>query len=102
MAERILFRTPEKALQLKLALNKESFSAREEILLSLSQLTQDVALTADVSVSVKKTDDIQRPATENIRSYLYLRKDLNGEIENPGHYFSDAGRNDLDNLLLTH
>lgn len=104
LAERILFRTPQKALRLKLALNKETFSGRQEITLSLNQITQDPALTADISVSVKKIDDIQRPAAENIRSYLYLRKDLAGEIENPDYYFSDSEnrKGDLDNLLLTH
>lgn len=104
LAERILFRAPEKALRLNLVLNKETFSSREEITLSLSQVTGDPSITADVSVSVKKADDVQQPAHENIRSYLYLRKDLSGEIENPDYYFSDAetGRADLDNLLLTH
>ncbi len=104
LAERILFRTPEKALQLNLALNKETFAGREEITLTLNQLAQNPAVTADISVSVKRIDDIQRPSDENIRSYFYLRKDLSGEIENPGYYFSDSpGRKqDLDNLLLTH
>lgn len=104
LAERIIFRAPEKSLRLNLALNKEAFSTREEITLSLSQITPDPGITADISVSVKKADDIQQPAHENIRSYLYLRKDLSGEIENPDYYFSDAEtvRADLDNLLLTH
>lgn len=104
LAERILFRMPEKNLRLNLALNKQTFSGREEITLSLNQVTQDPAMTADVSVSIKKADDIQEPSRENIRSYLYLRKDLSGEIENPDYYFSDAetGKADLDNLLLTH
>lgn len=104
LAERILFRAPEKILRLNPALNKTTFSGREEVTLSLNQLTPDPALTADISVSVKKTDDVQQPSPETIRSYLYLRKDLSGEIENPDYYFSDAetGKADLDNLLLTH
>ena len=104
VAERILFRAPEKTLRLNLALNRQTFSGREEITLSLNQVTPDPAIIADVSVSIKKEDDLQRPSGENIRSYLYLRKDLSGEIENPDYYFSDAetGKADLDNLLLTH
>lgn len=104
LAERILFRAPQKSLRLKLALNKDTFLTRREITLSLNQITQDARLTADISVSVKKIDDIQRPADENIGSYLYLRKDLAGEIENPDYYFSDIEKRktDLDNLLLTH
>lgn len=104
LAERILFRTPEKVLRLNPVLNKPTFSAREEITLSLNQVTQSLATTADVSVSIKKIDDVQQASRENIRSYLYLRKDLSGEIENPDYYFSDAEavKADLDNLLLTH
>lgn len=104
LAERILFRMPEKSLRLNMALNKETFAPREEITLSLNQLTPDPAITADVSVAVKKTDDVQQVFHENIRSYLYLRKDLSGEIENPDYYFSDTGNRsaDLDHLLLTH
>lgn len=104
LAERILFRTPGKILRLNPALNKSTFSGREEITLSLNQVTPDPAITADISVSIKKIDDIQQPSHENIRSYLYLRKDLSGEIENPDYYFSDAEtvKADLDNLLLTH
>lgn len=104
VAERILFRYPQKALRLQLALNKETFSPRQEVVLSLKQMTQDAALRADISVSVKRIDDVQRPSDENIRSYLYLRKDLAGEIENPDYYFSETEnrKTDLDNLLLTH
>ncbi len=102
LAERIVFRNPEKALDLRLSSAKKDFSPREEVVLSLNQTPAGPATTADLSISVKKLDDIQRPSEENIRSYFYLRKDLTGEIENPDAYFSGNPGADLDNLLLTH
>src|SRR5690606_863124 len=100
IAERILFRLPEKNLKLQVTSNKKTFDLREEVNLSLT----GIAMTgqADLSVSVKKLDDIQRPSGESIRSYFYLRKDLRGEIEHPDYYFEAGKPGELDDLLLTH
>ena len=98
LAERIVFRKPEKILGLRVATKKPVFSTRETITLSLGRIT--AGSSADVSVSVKKLDDIQAASGESPLSYFYLRRDLAGEVEHPDHYLANS--TELENLLLTH
>jgi hypothetical protein len=101
VAERILFRSPENTSKIDFKLNKATFSARDQVEISIADFQKNI-IAPSLSVSVIKIDDIQRTPDENILSYLYLSKDLKGKVENPKHYFSNGTKKeDIDNLLLT-
>ena len=64
------------------------------------------AVRGDFAVSVTDADIVKRDASsDNILSYLLLRSDLHGAIENPTYYFSgesDEKNEHLDLVMLTH
>ena len=64
------------------------------------------SVRGDFMVAVTDADIVKTdPSSDNILSYLLLRSDLHGTIENPTYYFSgeDNERNEnLDLVMLTH
>ncbi|MBQ5836957.1 MAG: hypothetical protein IIW38_05110, partial [Alistipes sp.] len=64
------------------------------------------AVRGDFAVSVTDADIVKRDSSaDNILSYLLLRSDLHGAIENPTYYFSgesDEKNEHLDLVMLTH
>ncbi|MDH5400363.1 MAG: hypothetical protein OEX02_19570, partial [Cyclobacteriaceae bacterium] len=60
--------------------------------------------SVNLSMTIVRQDFAGSMTRENIRTYLLLSSDLQGEIELPGQYFDPANENrkdDLDVLLLT-
>ncbi len=105
-AERLAFNKSEvDHLEIDLELNKESYTLRDETILTMSVKDfESNNLPARLSLSV--FDDSIRKYDEyytNINSRLNLETEIKGDIEDPGFYFSDHEQADryLDILLLT-
>lgn len=69
---------------------------------SVKDLNENL-LPSSLSLSVNQLSGIDYERSENIRNYLLLSSDLEGQIENPDFYFSNTQEayNQLDLLMLT-
>ncbi|PSR55175.1 hypothetical protein AHMF7605_17505 [Adhaeribacter arboris] len=105
VCERLYFKRPTNKLNIVAHTNKTQYLTREPVILDI--LTQDEAsqaTSANVSVAVYQLDSLSTHLLPGIQSYLWLRSDLRGEIENPDYYFenTDSLADDAaDNLMLT-
>jgi hypothetical protein len=106
VCERLFFKRPENVLTIEAATAKNEYQPRKKIVIDLSAsdgLTKK-AVEADMSMSVFRIDSLQTESYNDITSYLLLRSELQGVIDNPGYYFNDTsiiGRQAADNLMLT-
>ena len=101
LCERLLFRYPEKKLDISFSAPKPVYNTREAVDLLLNTGSID---SAELSVSVFSIDSLQQPGSGNILSYLLLSSDIRGYIENPDVYFAENNPNkarQLDLLLRT-
>lgn len=97
LAERVVFKYPKEKLAINTTNTKQTYATRDEINLKL-----ETATLSDLSIAVRKVDDIQTPPEEDIFTYLYLKKNVTGTIEDPKFYFSESSNSkEIDNLLLT-
>ncbi len=106
IAERLFFIKNEKCrIVINITTEKEIFEKRERVTATIDTKTPDgTPVAADLSFSVVNNEKITPPQYgEDLRSYLLLRSDLRGHIEQPNYYFenSEAARLALDNLLMT-
>lgn len=101
VAERLVFISDGQPNPVGLALNKEEFSTREKVELSVESFinTADTILSS-LSIAVVN-DNYLSPAlnSQNILSYLLLDSELKGAIESPSLYFSDSGNLSPDEKL---
>lgn len=100
MCERLFFKRPDSQLKINTESAQKTYKPRD-----LVQLFLKPSITANVSVSVYRTDSIPSPELQNIHEYFWLSSDLKGAVESPEYYFSgtDSSVNTaLDNLMLTH
>jgi hypothetical protein len=104
VCERLYFKRPRKFLQLTTATDASAYTQRHKVILSGTISNRVPAAKVDLSVAVYHTDALQGDEQEHILSYLFLRSDLKGWIENPDYYFtSNDPESELaaDNLMLT-
>ncbi len=87
-------------------LNAKDYATRKKVTIDIkTRLFDSTPTTADLSVSVYKTDSLQKLNSPDILSYLLLSSELKGGIEEPEFYFSDTSEDvsfALDNLMLSH
>ncbi|MFT3947519.1 MAG: hypothetical protein QM763_11175 [Agriterribacter sp.] len=106
VCERLYFKRPAQQLNIGTAADAKQYSTRKKVVLQiLSSDGDNKSVTANMSLSVYRADDLQKEKTTDIYSYLWLNADIAGNIENPLYYFdniSDATTKQLDNLMLTH
>lgn len=104
VCERLVFRQPSKRLLIKAASDGQTYNERQKVNLQASIADQQQHnVAASMSVAVYRVDSLQQYGDEDILSYLWLRSDLKGLIENPSYYFNtaDASANlAADNLML--
>jgi len=104
VCERAFFVRRVNQMILKTSSDKQNYGKRGKVVTSVSATGENEnGLTADLSASVYKLDDLNRDEPGNIVSYLLLSSQLNGEIENPSYYFENTGEpidEALENLLL--
>ena len=107
LAERLLFmRNPKRQLNINLTTEKTVFDKRERVTVKIDAKNNDgKPVAANLSFAVTNDDKIGTPQyAEDLRTYMLLRSDLRGHIEQPNYYFEDTtakARLALDNLLLT-
>ena len=103
VCERLHFQQPKTKLTIGASLNKNVFTTRDEVLLTLGVIENTTSETS-LSMAVYNLDSLQAKAGSSIIDYLLLTSDLQGDIESPEYYFSsDADVNEAtDNLMLTH
>ena len=106
VCERLFFIQPLQKLSLQLSANQQQFTSRKKVNITISSGDESgKSLSADMSVSVYKTDSLQTMESDNISNYFWLSSDLKGSVESPDYYFSGKGAEideAVDNLMLTH
>ncbi|HEX3080488.1 MAG TPA: hypothetical protein VHQ04_08500, partial [Puia sp.] len=103
--ERLVFRMPS-SLDLTAQSEMEEYQTRKKITthIHLNNLTNDSSNTANLAMSVFRTDSLQTEEAADIRAYLYLSSDIRGSIEHPEYYFTHKGEqyeSAIENLMLT-
>lgn len=105
VAERLYFKQPGKKLFIDATPDAQLYSLRKRAGIDISAKdAAGKAQLADLSMSVYRVDSLQGIDNENIYSYLWLRSDLEGNIESPAYYFNGETtetREALDNLMLS-
>jgi len=106
LSERLVFLKNSDLIDFTLTSNKNSYSKREKI--SVSVTAKDKGNAAQGHFSVAVIDESKVPVDENnettILTYLLLISQLRGYVEQPNYYFlqnNDQTANDLDALMLT-
>ena len=107
ISERLVFSDNYTTNELKLTLNQDNYSTREEVKLNIAS----PGLTglndySRLSVAVIDKNSLNAEGTpQNILSYLLLDSELKGDIESPNDFFKDgeeiSSRAKLDLLMLT-
>jgi len=106
VAERLYFNErPESRINIAISADKDSCMLRELTKLTIKTTNNhSEPLVASLSLLVLNKEQMGQiqDTRQNILSYFLLSSDLNGEIENPGSYFSiNSSYDDLDALMLT-
>lgn len=104
VCERLVFIRPSNKMPVTISSDKNGYETRQKVNLSISSAGDNNAGKANYSIAVFQSDSLNSFDEADIASYLWLTSDLNGSVESPGYYFSDAKDVDeaTDNLLLTH
>jgi hypothetical protein len=105
VCERLYFKKPANALQIKLDNIKAQYSSRNKVDINVSSNeTNGNNINADMSVAVYLADSLQPEQKTNLFNYLWLTSELKGTIESPNYYFENSGAEvdkETDNLMLT-
>lgn len=107
LCERLYFKKPSARLQLAVTTDKKEYESRSKVSVNVvAQTNSTLPAMSDLSMAVFLADSLQGDVVPGIEHYLWLSSDLNGAIESPAYYFSNAPQQELaaavDNLLLTH
>jgi hypothetical protein len=107
MCERLYFKKPSSKLNIDIKTDKTEYATRSKVALELFAQSSDGKFApSDLSMSVFLVDSLQPADVNTIDSYCWLASDLNGTIESPAYYFSNAPQEELnnaiENLMLTH
>jgi hypothetical protein len=104
VCERLVFKKPEDTLMIRAGTDQDSYEKRKPVQVDLLTESSQQHVSANLSMSVFKLDDLQPLPDQDILSYLYLRSDLKGNIECPEYYFASGDKKvdqAMDVLLLT-
>ncbi|NQU53302.1 MAG: hypothetical protein HQ522_12270 [Bacteroidetes bacterium] len=106
VSERLVFKKDVEISKLKVQLNDEAFSTREEVQINLKSDNKYRNELAQVSISVVDENYVNASGvSQNIASYLLLDSELKGHIDSPAEYFvsedSLNSQTKLDLLMTT-
>lgn len=105
VSERLYFKRPIRKLKIEGGPDFSKYGARKKITVNLSLKNEkNLPENADLSVSVRRLDELQGMDQGSILSYLWLSSELKGNIESSDYYFLNNDNETnvaLDNLLLT-
>ncbi|WP_299514669.1 hypothetical protein [Mucilaginibacter sp.] len=107
VTRRMIFIDHNDELNIKVSSNKANYAVRDSVSLQL-YVTDATGKPVKGNFSLAVTDDNEVKASdaaaENMVSYMLLRADIKGNIEDPAYYFTKKNKDRLealDNLLLT-
>lgn len=102
VCERLFFKYPQ-PLPIQIQTDQQLYGMRRKVQVRLTAPGVN-PVSAFTSVSVSKIDSLPSPDNTDITNFLWLTADLQGKIESPEFYFSDAPERTkaVDNLMLTH
>lgn len=104
LSERLIFNYPEKLTDLNLNLDKEVFTNREKVTISIE--SKNILPESDeafLSLSVYQSNDFNK-YENNIISSLLLTSDIQGDIANPWSLFDDSNsqrKKEMDMVMLS-
>ncbi len=105
VAERHFFNKPkEENLELTIETDKDRYSVRDSVQVSISTLQNSQSVPASVSVMAVDSSYFYstNPDRSTIVSYFLLQSDIKGTVENPSYYFeNNKNLTELDYLMLT-
>lgn len=104
VCERLYFKHPSKNLMIEAAADKQQYSGRKKVNISISAKDQaGKQAAADLSMSVYRLDALDGKQQGDIASYFWLSSDLRGHIESPEYYMANTAEvaEAADNLMLT-
>ncbi len=103
VCERLVFRQPRHA-GIAIAPDQASYQAREKVTVKASGGQTPFNNITSASASVFQLNSWDDAEPGGIQAYCWLQADLQGKIESPAFYFSDAAgvEDAADNLMLTH
>lgn len=118
LCERLIFvENKQKRLQISVKTNKTNYSKREKVTVDIETKNfEGKPVATNLSFVVTNNSKIATPDAErhgaegahqyaeDLRAYMLLRSDLQGNIESPAYYFEDTtatARRALDNLMMT-
>jgi hypothetical protein len=104
--ERLIFiENKKQRLDIQIKTDKTSYKKRDKVTLNIEVSDKDgKPIATEMTLKVLNNDRVNTPQFgEHLTSYLLLKSDLRGYIENPAYYFTDdkAAKRRLDNLLMT-
>ncbi|WEK19338.1 MAG: hypothetical protein P0Y49_21415 [Candidatus Pedobacter colombiensis] len=101
---RLYFKPVTDVLHIDVQSDSVSYGVRSKVSLDIQSKDKNGPQTANSSLSVYKTDEIQLDGSMHILSYFWLKSELKDEIESPDYYFGKPGAELIsaaDNLMLT-
>src|ERR1700722_17175802 len=106
VCERLFFKKPGAQLMVDVKSDQQDYSLRKKVNVDIS--AADISgspVISNLSMAVYKTDSLQPVDENNIRNYLFLTSELQGNVESPEYYFQQNNSEvaeATDNLMLTH
>jgi hypothetical protein len=104
VCERLVFKRPKEKLLIGAVVDSKVYGARKKVIFDISTQNQDnKQVSANVSISVFRDDELQNSNVDDIAGYLWLKAGLKGNVESPGYYLENTSKDAeeaLDNLLL--
>ncbi|RKR84525.1 hypothetical protein BDD43_4767 [Mucilaginibacter gracilis] len=104
LCERLYFKRP-KQLVVSASADRVTYHMRKKVSVDVNTKNDaEKPLPANLSVSVYKLDSLQTDEPAQISSYLWLKAELKGNIENADYYLKNnnaEGDEALDNLMMT-
>jgi hypothetical protein len=104
--ERLVFVYPKINVDLQISTEKKVFQHREKVTVKIFTSDENhKPINMDLSISVSSHDKYFDKYSHDIKEYLFLNGEVQGNIEDPDYYLdgqSEKGRQAMDNLMLTH
>lgn len=102
VCERLFYKKPNTALQIKATTDQKEYGQRRTVKLSIDLAQKNSGNKVSASIAVHKQDSIEIIDEIDIATNLLLTSDLSGHIEAPQFYLEKASTAEFDNLMLTH
>ena len=101
LCDRLYFKLPSRLARVSVSTDKQEYTVREKVGVSVSERGQGKPLKANFSIAVYKADSLIAD-DEDIATSLWLTSELKGKVTNASWYLKNYSDEVIDNLMLTH